>query len=1616
MGKKFGRKKFIESLEQRLQLSAGLLGDALNYPLGNFNDAGLTLNGGAVDSGASYSNQLQLTDGGASEARSAFTSQQYAVGAFSTNFDVQFSGASTSGFAFAIQGSGANAVGSGAAGADGIGQSVAVEFLATPSGTQLELNVNGVTTGPTAISPSSIDLSNARMLQISMEYDGSTLTVSETDGTTTLTPVTATQTFTNVNIPGTIGTAAYLGFTGADGTTGVTQVLQSWEFADVLPGDSDIGSPGTMGASAYSIGGQYSVTGAGVGAQSSSDQFHFVSENITGDTTMIAQLATPTDGSASGLMIREDGTAGSAFGEVELTSGGAQFVCRSSAGAMATISLPTAASGVEWLKLVRDGPTVSGYLASSPNGSWTLVGTGEVTGPANALAGLAVASGDPSAPVTANFAGVSVVATTPIGIETGNVIPQAETQSIWVNIINQVQSFDTVANQSVPVAVDANGWPTTDFSIPFLFFPIADDAGVYSVSMQANQNPTVSVHGASLSHQSYSAVTGLYTANITMPGSGTVSMVVTNTNGGARNIQINRPGYGTVNTPVFTTQYINYLQSFNPSVIRFMSFTATNSNPQQTWSQRSTPASATQTGTSVLFNYDGSVNQHSAQVGVCWEYAIMLANLLHTDMWINIPGQANDDYVVQLANLIKNGDTVNGVYYPGLSPDLNVYVEYANEVWNPSFEQFTYATNAAVTEVVNDLASGFQSNLNYDNLSLGKNSSGAYLFQPVWQERWAARRLLQISNDFTSVFGQAAVPTRIRPVMADLPSASADANQLAYIAAIFGPPSKYFYSLATAPYAGMSGPNFTTNTLNGGNANPNLSATDVLNNLSGNGYGYEITYDQLYAVAKQYGLQMEGYESGPDFSGFQDTATSKIQAELDPRMTTFLEQYYEAWFAHGGGTTIYEYAGVRDWGQKFGDFQITNSQDTLFNAKEIGYRNVQGMVRPNLAPLSPATLTATASGSVVNVNWGTAVAGATEYRVQASTNSSFSANVLTQISPGGSTNWAFTGLTPGVQYFFRVYAASVAGDSIASKTANATMSGAAPPPASPTNVTATAVSSSTIVVNWLDSTLIESGFIINVATDPGFANIVLTSIAPADATSASVYGLSDLTTYYVEVQAFDGGTSSAVPAAGPVMTLLPAPTAQYDTSETSGNTVFDTGSGVAANGTITGGVTRIAGPFNGGALMFDGSTGYVNLGTPTKLNFQGQITVGAWIKPTSVTKQGDIVTQNYNGIDTPFFLDISNPTTVNFGTNRFNGSSLPNIQATGVSPTALTDGNWHYVAGVYDGQNFKVYIDGVLRGTTADPYGVTFGNLATNIGRGSTDGSGAFAYFNGAIADVDIFGVGLSAPDIAKLSTQPYADSFTGNVSSDFGTAGNWSAGATPGLFTSAVVTNVTAVANAPFTVGSLTISNGGSVQMAAGIGGSTVGALLINRGGTLDLNNNHLFVNYAKGADPISTIAGYIASGYNGGLWNGTGIISTAAASNATSYGLGYADSADPGNPAGLLGNTIDIQYTLLGDADLNGVVNGVDFGIVAANFNKSVNGWDQGDFNYDGADNGVDFGDVSLNFNKSVGSTAAVTNTTNLTNSSTSGGASNAKTAPAPKPNPTPTKTTKRRVSGGH
>jgi len=173
-------------------------------------------------------------------------------------------------------------------------------------------------------------------------------------------------------------------------------------------------------------------------------------------------------------------------------------------------------------------------------------------------------------------------------------------------------------------------------------------------------------------------------------------------------------------------------------------------------------------------------------------------------------------------------------------------------------------------------------------------------------------------------------------------------------------------------------------------------------------------------------------------------------------------------------------------------------------------------------------------------------------------------------------------------------------------------------------------------------------------------------------------------------------------------------------------------------------------------------------------------------------------------------------------------------------------------------------------------------------------------------------------------------------------------------------------------TLGTLNVAAGASAAMPLATGSESqliLSALSLATGATFDLADNTMILNYGGGTDPITSIAGDIKSGYNGGGWNGTGIISSTAQTptNGLLYGLGYADGKD-NVVTGLTSGQIEVKYTLLGDANLDSLVNGSDFNVLAANFNQSITGWDQGDFNYDGLVNAADFNELAANFNQGV------------------------------------------------
>jgi hypothetical protein len=153
--------------------------------------------------------------------------------------------------------------------------------------------------------------------------------------------------------------------------------------------------------------------------------------------------------------------------------------------------------------------------------------------------------------------------------------------------------------------------------------------------------------------------------------------------------------------------------------------------------------------------------------------------------------------------------------------------------------------------------------------------------------------------------------------------------------------------------------------------------------------------------------------------------------------------------------------------------------------------------------------------------------------------------------------------------------------------------------------------------------------------------------------------------------------------------------------------------------------------------------------------------------------------------------------------------------------------------------------------------------------------------------------------------------------------------------------------------------------------GTSRVNSLLIASPGRFDLTDNDLIVDYT-GSTPIGTIQSYIQQGFAAGAWTGNGLTSSAAASAAAHpTGLGYAEASTLGlstfDGQSIDNTTLVIRYTYRGDANLDGLVNALDFNALASNFGSaSGRVWTQGDFNYDSITNTLDFNSLAANFNQ--------------------------------------------------
>jgi hypothetical protein len=170
-----------------------------------------------------------------------------------------------------------------------------------------------------------------------------------------------------------------------------------------------------------------------------------------------------------------------------------------------------------------------------------------------------------------------------------------------------------------------------------------------------------------------------------------------------------------------------------------------------------------------------------------------------------------------------------------------------------------------------------------------------------------------------------------------------------------------------------------------------------------------------------------------------------------------------------------------------------------------------------------------------------------------------------------------------------------------------------------------------------------------------------------------------------------------------------------------------------------------------------------------------------------------------------------------------------------------------------------------------------------------------------------------------------------------------------------------------------ITVS-GGLVRIRAGANSvSVLKSLSTSGAGKLDLADNDLVIDYSA-SSPIASIRAQLAAAYNGGAWDGNGLISSTAAAQAslshrTALGYGEASALFANFPATFHGEAIDstsivVAYTANGDANLDGTVDTIDFNSLAANFGAIGKVWTQADFNYDGVVDTLDFNQLAANF----------------------------------------------------
>ena len=200
----------------------------------------------------------------------------------------------------------------------------------------------------------------------------------------------------------------------------------------------------------------------------------------------------------------------------------------------------------------------------------------------------------------------------------------------------------------------------------------------------------------------------------------------------------------------------------------------------------------------------------------------------------------------------------------------------------------------------------------------------------------------------------------------------------------------------------------------------------------------------------------------------------------------------------------------------------------------------------------------------------------------------------------------------------------------------------------------------------------------------------------------------------------------------------------FDPADISGSTATDS-STYGNDGTIHGGATPVAG-VSGGALQFDGTSGYVDVAHNASLNLNDPFSVGAWLKTghTGVWFTTLVAKYGYTSITPSWGLGWTNGNTLGFYVRDTSGD-----RAMPQAPSGFgLDGEWHHVMGVRGDGKVTFYGDGVALGQVSD---ANLNQPITNDRPVSVARHHAGSYTPVTVDDVQIHNEALKPCDVARL-------------------------------------------------------------------------------------------------------------------------------------------------------------------------------------------------------------------------------------------------------------------------